>query len=583
MRGNSAQSVDVLLVVPKQDSNSLVLESQFGHLGGNFYIPYYISYLNFCRKLGLEINLTKKQVVRIPTNQDCKILKPNENPSHTALLLATILDHHHFSFFVIDPPLGFPGTARRVLKTQLKLRPKILAISTTFVINPRDINYVMKLARRYSPETKIMVGGQYLLTSRESIHEMNEADVFVIGECEDNLVALVEALIHKDHEAMKGLKGIVFKENGEFIQTPPSPPVDLEKSLPIKWSLMKDFSPSRKEFDGFIMIEDGRGCRFKCSYCTYRKNFSFRLKSVEKVIRELKAVPRQSQDINIFFASSTFTFPQKRAIKIAARIKEENLTFRYGAYARIHDITGELVEKLKSANFLWLFLGVESMDESVLRLARKMTTPGQIEKAVRLSCNAGIITDCSFVVGLPGENRVSVKKIEEFLKKSHSGRYCLFHLVDMDTSDLATRPEAYHFERRDYLNWKHPDMSSQEVPQVMADIVIGANEAGCSYSTFIIDALIGNQMSAAPLTSVSPDETKPFYLLMEKGTVLFLKKLLKGIKIDGKQLKLISTELKQNYLPEARLPVRIKEFIKISVKIAVLKILRFYFLKRKSI
>jgi len=580
MSGNSIRSIDVLLVVPKQERISVGFDNKFDNVSANFSIPYYISYLYLCRKLGIEINLSKKKVVRIPTDDGPKVLWPNENPSHTALLLATILDHNHFSFYVIDPPLGFPSAARKVLKTQLKLRPKILAISTTFVISSKDVRDIIKLARRYSPETKIMVGGQFLLTDQKSIHEMKETDVFVIGESEDNLIPLVKALIQDNTEAMKDIKGIIYRDNGKFIQAPPSAPVDLDKSLPINWNLMNDFFPPRKDIIGFVLVEDARGCVFKCSYCTYRKNFHFRVKSIDKVISEIKAVPHQPGGVNIFFASSTFTFPQERAMKIASRISEENLKYRYGAYGRVQDISKEFVEKLKAANFYWLFLGVESMDEKVLRLARKITTPNQIEKAIQLSFNAGIITDCSFIVGLPGENRESVKKIAEFLKKPYAGRYCLFPLVDMDSSDLATHPEAYNFKRGNYMNWQHPEMSSREVPRVMADLIMDANKANHSYCTTIIDILIGNQISSAPLTSVSPDDTKPFFVLIETGTVLFLGKFLRGSKIDRDQLGSIIRELKQNYLPKFSIFFRMKEFVKISVKILAFKIARFYFLKR---
>jgi hypothetical protein len=538
--------------------------------------------LQLCRKLGIEIDLSKKEIVTIPTEQGPRTLKPNASPSHTALLLATILEHHHFSFFVIDPPQGFPKAARRMLKEKLQSKPRILALSTTFVIDSRDIRHMMRMARKYSPQTRIVVGGQYLLTARKSVDEMREADVFVIGECEDNLVPVVEALIHGNHEALNGIRGILYRRDGKLVRTPPSPAVDLERSLPIQWSLMNDFFPPRREYSGFSMIEDGRGCAFQCSYCSFRKNFPFRLKSIEKVIAELKSIPQQPGGASVFFASSTFTFPKERAMELADRIIEENLAHRFGGYGRVQDISEELVEKLRAANFCWLFFGLESMDAEVLRLARKMSAPDQMDKAVRMSVEAGIIADCSFVVGLPGETRDSAKKIAGFLKKPYVGRYCLFPLLDMDTSDLATQPEAYRFQRQNLARWAHPGMSSKEVPRVMAEIITDAHEAGHSYSSFIIDALIGNQLSAAPLTSVWPPDARPFYLAMEKGTVLFLQKILKGVKMDRDELRAIVTELKQTYLPKVALLARIRERIRLSAKILVLRVFRSYLLKKEA-
>jgi len=559
----------------------LIRDGRFSHLGTGLHLPYYKAYLKFCRKLGVEINLSKK-AIRIPTGNGSAMLRPNENPSHTALLLATLLDHYHYRFHVIDPPLGFPGTARREFIRRLKARPRILAISTTYIITAETANTLIKLARRYAPQTKIMVGGQLLLTSRKSLSDMKAADVFVIGECEDNLAPLVDALLRQDRQALASIQGIVFREGGEWIHNPPSPPVDLEQALPIKWELMKDFFPPRKDLDGYIMIEDGRGCAFQCAYCSYRKNFAYRLKSVDKVISELKAVPRQSGETKIFFASSAFTFPPERALEIARRIRQENLPHRYGAYGRVQDISEEFVQELKSAHFYWLFLGLESMSREVLRLVKKRSTPDQIDHAVRLCFQAGIITDCSFIVGLPGETRESVKKISDFLRNPYVGRYCLFPLTDQDSSDLAARPELYGFNRGDPLNWTHENMSSREIPGIMTEIVIEANQAGHAYSTMIVDTLIGNEISSDPLTAVPHAHVKPFYLLMETGTIMYLENLLRGERIDRERLDSIAARVKRNYLPRLPVWIRVWEFFKISLKIQVLKIARFYLLYQEK-
>ena len=579
MPGQRGKPLDVLVVVPKQARDPLIRDNRFNNLGAGFYLPYYMAYLKFCRKLGVEINLSRKGLP-IPDGDGFTMLRPNENPSHTAMLLATLLDHHHFSFHVIDPPLGFPFSARREFIRQLKRKPGILAVSTTYIISTETANGLIKLARRHSPRTRIMIGGQFLLTSRKSMDEIKGADVFVIGECEDNLAPLVEALLGGDLHALRSIKGIVFREGDDWIHNPPSPPVDLEQSLPIKWQLAKNLFPPRKDLSGYIMIEDGRGCAFQCAYCSYRRNFAYRLKSVDKVIRELKAIPRQSKVTNVFFASSAFTFPPERALEIARRLRRENLPLRYGAYGRVQDIDETLVKELRSADFYWLFLGLESMNAAVLRLIKKRSTPEQIEKAVRLCVQAGIITDCSFIVGLPGESRESAGKIAEFLQNPHVGRYCLFPVADQDTSDLAHRPERYGFHRSDSLNWTHSRMSSREIPCLMADIIRKANGAGHAYSTIIIDTLVGNEISSDPLTAVPHERVQPFYLLMETGTILYLENLLWHKRIDRTKLEAIADKVKRDYLPRLSLGTRIREFLKISLMIQALKAIRFYILRK---
>ena len=104
-----------------------------------------------------------------------------------------------------------------VVAVPIKRKPKILAISTTFIISTPEIQRIIDLSKRYSPTTKIMVGGQYLFTSSDSINQLTGVDLFLLGECEDNLVPVVRALISNDQEELGNIKGIVYKKGEEFI------------------------------------------------------------------------------------------------------------------------------------------------------------------------------------------------------------------------------------------------------------------------------------------------------------------------------------------------------------------------------
>jgi len=178
---NPDASKDILVVIPKQKTESLIWDRKFAHLVAFFSIPYTIAFLKFCRKLGMELSLDKTSGICIPGKNGSKRLDPNTNPCLTALTLATILDFNKFSFSMIDPPLGFPRSSKNELKKQLRLKPKILAISTTFVVSTLDIKSIIKLSKKISPGTKILIGGQYLLTSKKSMEELEGADLFVLG------------------------------------------------------------------------------------------------------------------------------------------------------------------------------------------------------------------------------------------------------------------------------------------------------------------------------------------------------------------------------------------------------------------
>ena len=95
---NPDASKDILVVIPKQKTESLIWDRKFAHLVAFFSIPYTIAFLKFCRKLGMELSLDKTSGICIPGKNGSKRLDPNTNPCLTALTLATILDFNKFSF-----------------------------------------------------------------------------------------------------------------------------------------------------------------------------------------------------------------------------------------------------------------------------------------------------------------------------------------------------------------------------------------------------------------------------------------------------------------------------------------------------
>ena len=76
----------------------------------------------------------------------------------------------------------------------------------------------------------------------------------------------------------------------------------------------------------------------------------------------------------------------------------------------------ELLVTMRKAGFVRMSYGIESGDTSILRVLQKGETIGQIEYAIKITKEAGIITRGSIIIGSPHETKETVKRTFKFIR-----------------------------------------------------------------------------------------------------------------------------------------------------------------------
>jgi len=92
------------------------------------------------------------------------------------------------------------------------------------------IKSLIKITRQYNPNAKIVLGGGIASTDFEFIFQELKPDFLVVGEGELTTDTLLQAL--KNNTDLHKVTGIVFKENGNIIKTPPTPLISDLDTLP---------------------------------------------------------------------------------------------------------------------------------------------------------------------------------------------------------------------------------------------------------------------------------------------------------------------------------------------------------------
>lgn len=265
--------------------------------------------------------------------------------------------------------------------------------------------------------TTLVAGGPHATTFPEELLNESEFDIVAIGEADFVIKELLES-------PLGDVKGIVFKNNGKIIRTPPRELIENLDNLPFPawglYDLKKYHKPSLsclKSPPGYI--ETSRGCPWGCVFCN--KNIQgrrFRPKSAKRVVDEIEQMLSMGfKEIN--FLDDTFSTDLNRAKLICEEIIKRGLKFPWHPLngMRVDRLDRELLSLMKRSGCYKASFGIESGNEEVLKNINKGISLGQAERAVRWAKGVGLETFGYFMLGLPGETERTMQDTINFAKK----------------------------------------------------------------------------------------------------------------------------------------------------------------------
>ncbi|NWF87549.1 radical SAM protein [Candidatus Bathyarchaeota archaeon] len=318
--------------------------------------------------------------------------------------IASSLRKHGVSVTLVD--CTFLTKKEALKKIQLS-NPEIIGIYSMFSMKQQSIA-LAKL--RKNCEILIAGGPLPTLTPKDFLREF---DVVVIGEGEETIVELVDA-IEKNLD-LSTIKGIVYREKG-------GGDVGITPSRAVIRDLDGVSFPSRDLFDnqsyknyyskkfGYTITSmiTSRGCPFNCDFCS-RSVFGneFRTRSAVNIVDEIETVLALGYD-RIWFADDCFTLNRKRLIEICDEIINRRLRVGWECLSRVDTIDRDVANKMREAGCVRVFFGIESGNNSVLAVMNKQTTVERARKAVFIAKKAGIQVGAFFILGYPSESDKTV-------------------------------------------------------------------------------------------------------------------------------------------------------------------------------
>jgi len=165
-----------------------------------------------------------------------------------------------------------------------------------------------------------------------------------------------------------------------------------------------------------IPVSIDRGCPFNCSFCVapskrslykdagYKQNF--RVKTISKVIDELKFQIEKYRADYIYFNSETFFARKDEDIEEFAKKYSFEIGLPFWCQTRIETITDKRVKILEDMNCDRISIGIEHGNEEFRKkLLKKNFTNQQVINAFKIFEKSSIPITVNNIIGFPDETR----------------------------------------------------------------------------------------------------------------------------------------------------------------------------------
>ena len=344
-----------------------------------------------------------KSILIYPQLEFAKVQIPT--PPYSILFIADYLLKRNTDVELFD--LRFDNESQ-VLDAISDKEPEFIGVS---VMTGPQIQYALKICKLIKKEfknIKIVWGGVHATILPTQTLQNNLIDYVIRGEGEKAYHELVSG------RNLNQINGLSYKKEKKIIHNPDSAILtNLEiNELSIPWTLIK---PHRYILNGSFNAITSRGCPFRCAFC-YNTLFNnvWRGWTAEKCIQELDicldfGVKKITFYDDYFFANSKriedlFTYFRERDVKWKAELRVNRLNFALAQDAKKHGCTQ-------------IYFGAESGSQRVLDILNKNITTSDIIESAKITKNADLSADYSWMIGIPGETKADIDKTIHLIKR----------------------------------------------------------------------------------------------------------------------------------------------------------------------
>jgi anaerobic magnesium-protoporphyrin IX monomethyl ester cyclase len=370
--------------------------------------------------------------------------KPNVFPPIVMATVAAVLEKKHAVSIIDAPTEGWENleeldeskyrvglSAETIVKRITDFKPDMVAIEIPFSGWSKTSFEVVSIAKKINRGITVVLFGLHPSSRPEACLENADVNFVVIGEPENTVSELVEALEGGKHD-FKGIAGLGFRENGKvvlnanrgIIENLDSLPFPARHLLPMNlYNQAVKKNPLRGEIHNpYTIVITSRGCPYNCVFCSncivWGKQW--RPRSPKNVVDELEEIIKTFGIEQVDFSDDNMTLDRQRMVEICDLIVQRHLLFEWFTPngIRADSLDEALLRKMKAAGCKKIRIAPESGVQRIVNdVIKKNQDLKNVEQAVALCKKVGINVGCFFVIGLIGETKADIEKTIEFAYK----------------------------------------------------------------------------------------------------------------------------------------------------------------------
>ncbi|MEN3185730.1 MAG: radical SAM protein [Atribacterota bacterium] len=267
----------------------------------------------------------------------------------------------------------------------------------------------------------VVMGGYHPTFQDEEVLRSGLVDVVIRGEGEETFLELLEYL--ENGKSLAEVPGISFLKNEQLVRTNPRKPFQHLDRLPFPaWDLLplSKYWMTQIEGEPLMSVLTSRGCPFECTFCVSSRfsGKSWRARSPENVFQELEQLYFDLGYRGIAFVDDNFTLSPERVERLCEKIERNRLKIKWWCFSRADTIARNesTIKKMVKAGLRMVYLGLESVEKSILDEYRKNLTFEATQKAIDILHKYGVHIWGSFILGSLKDTKETIKKTVEFAR-----------------------------------------------------------------------------------------------------------------------------------------------------------------------
>lgn len=294
--------------------------------------------------------------------------------------------------------------------------PDIIGISFLSTKATQDVVKISDYA--HSKGIPVIFGNTLSSATSDLLLNDGYADYVGIGEGEFTFEELLKALENKT--PISEVKGLAYKEEGKIIYTEPRPFADGAQLPVVDWTLVDPLRYAQPIYGckKMTFVYASKGCTANCSFC-FNKTFhnqNRRKRPYDNVVKEIRDLVENYGFDGIFFGDELWSANRSELYENCRALKAMALPFAWGCHLRIGMFNQEDYHFMYDCGCRWIFYGVESGSEKILKKINKGIKPDSVVETIKMTCEAGIMTLPYFIIGFPEEDEEDLRQTVKLIK-----------------------------------------------------------------------------------------------------------------------------------------------------------------------